>query len=181
MLGKEQAGPLRRAREGRQIAMRFSVILLLLLASACASSGDFDMLRRDVNELKRESFETKKDVDALKEKTSSMVREDSFSAVRESQADLNSRVSQVTSGLQELRGRYEENKYSVEKTLKDTVTERDILRAQLGALESQVKALRDKLASLQEQKPAEPAARQPEETKAVPEKTEPAAEAQPAE
>ncbi len=161
--------------------MRFSVILLLLLASACASSGDFDMLRRDVNELKRESSEARKDIDALKEKSSSMVREDSFSAVRESQADLNSRVSQVTSGLQELRGRYEENKYSVEKTLKDTVAERDLLRAQLGALESQVKTLRDRLAALQDQKPVEPAAKAPDETKAEPEKTEPAKETPPAE
>ncbi len=138
--------------------MRYLSILLLLSLSACVTSGDFNVLRNEVNELKRDSFSAKKDIDLLKEKTAVAVKEDSFSAVRESQADMNSRLSQVSMGLQELRGRFEENKYSLEKTMKDSASERDLLRAQITGLENQVKSLREKLNALELQsKPAEPA------------------------
>lgn len=128
---------------------RLPLILLLLFVSSCASSGDFDVLRRDINDLRRESTETKKEVNSLKEKTTGVVKEDSFAAVRENQAEINSRLAEISSNLQQLRGRFEEYKYSAEKTLKDTATERDIVRAQIAAVEAQTKALKDKLAAIE--------------------------------
>ena len=132
--------------------------LLLLFMSACATSGDFDILRQDLKDANRASLESKKEIgslkeqlanaskeiDALKEKTTGTVKEDAFSAVRENQADVTSRLSEITSSLQELRGRFEENKYNMEKILRDAATERDILRAQLSALEVQVKSLKER-------------------------------------
>jgi tol-pal system protein YbgF len=152
----------------------FPVILLLLFLSGCASTGDFDMVRRDVNDLRRESVESKKEIDSLKEKTTGVVKEDSFAAVRENQAEINSRLAGLSNSVQELRGRFEEYKYSMEKTLKDVIAERDIARAQIAAVETQIKALKDKLASLDEaarpreaaQKPAEGQKTEPEQAKA---------------
>jgi tol-pal system protein YbgF len=138
---------------------KISLLLLVLLLSSCATSGDYDILRREVNDLRRDSFEQKREINALKEKTAGAageitslkektagaVKEDSFAAVRESQADINSRLSQLSSDLQSLRGRFEENKYNVEKSLKDSASDRELVRAQIANLEEEVKALKDRL------------------------------------
>jgi tol-pal system protein YbgF len=138
---------------------KISLLLLVLLLSSCATSGDYDILRREVNDLRRDSFEQKREISALKEKTAGAageitslkektagaVKEDSFAAVRESQADINSRLSQLSSDLQSLRGRFEENKYNVEKSLKDSASDRELIRTQIANLEEQVKALKDRL------------------------------------
>lgn len=118
---------------------------------ACVSNTDFQYLRRDVSDLKRSSVDTKKEVDVLKDRTASIVKEDSFTAMQEGQASINSRLSELTSGLQELRGRFEENKYFFEKTYKDTMSEKDVLKAQIAGMETQVKALKDRLTLLEEQ------------------------------
>ena len=124
-------------------------LLLLLLLSACVSNTDFYRLRSEVNELKRDSSAAKTEVDILKEKSAGAVKEDSFSAVRESQASMTSRVNELSSSLQEMRGKFEENRYFVEKTLKESAAERDILRAQISSLESQVKLLKDRMAAIE--------------------------------
>lgn len=125
---------------------KFLYVLLLSLLSACVSNTDFYRVQSDVNELRRESSAVKTEVDILKERTAGTVKEDSFSAVRESQAALISRVSELSGSLQELRGRFEENRFFVDKTLKESVAERDILRAQISSLENQTKILKDKMA-----------------------------------
>ncbi len=129
-------------------------LLLLVSLTACASSGDIDLMRQDINDLQRNSFEMQKGLDALKQKTDTATqelgslksgREGSLGAVRESQADINSRLTQISEDLQALRGRFEESKYYTEKTLKDAGTDRDLLRTQIQGLEAQVKALSDRL------------------------------------
>ena len=125
--------------------------LLLIFVSACITNSDFERLRNDVNDLRRESFEVRKDINSLNEKTAGTVKEDSFMAVRESQAEMVSRLTEVSSSLQELRGRFEENRYYMEKTFKDNTSEKDLARVQIAGLESQVKALRDKFAAFDTQ------------------------------
>ncbi|MEW6108001.1 MAG: tol-pal system protein YbgF [Nitrospirota bacterium] len=125
--------------------MKWFHVLLLLFVSACVTSADFERLRQDVNGLKRETYDAKKDIDALKEKSAVAVKEDSFSAVRESQAQMNMRLSEISMSLQELRGRFEENKYFLEKSLKDSAIERDVIRAQIANIENQMKLLSEKL------------------------------------
>ncbi|MBI5641544.1 MAG: tol-pal system protein YbgF [Nitrospirae bacterium] len=135
-----------------------AAVFLILSVTACASSSDIDILRRDANDLKREHFEAKKEIDSLKEKTAGTVKEDSFSAVRENQAELNSRLSELSSGLRDMRGRFEEYKYFQEKTIKEAISERDILKSQIAGIEAQVRTLREKLTLLEEQgKAKEPA------------------------
>jgi len=121
--------------------------LLVFLVAGCATGGD--QVRQDVEFLKREVFDMKKqisavsrDVDTLKKTSAGM---ESFAAVRESQTEINSRLSEISMGLQELRGRFEENKYYQEKILKEAAADRDLLRVQVAGVESRMRALREKL------------------------------------
>lgn len=152
--------------------------LLLSLLSACVSNTDFDRLRFDVNDLRRETTTSKAEIDSLKEKAIGTVKEDSFAAVRESQAAMTSRVSELSGSLQELRGRFDENRYFIDKTLKESTAERDILRAQISSLENQMKMLKDKMAAVEDairQKEAVSGQQEPSAQAGAPEqKTEPA-------
>lgn len=128
---------------------KFLPILLLLMLSACVSETDFYRLRSDVDELRKETSAAKTEVDSLKEKTAGAVKEDSLTAVKESQADVTSRLNDFSSGLNELRGRFEENRYFVEKALKEHTAEGDVLRAQISSLEDHIKMLKDKIAAME--------------------------------
>ena len=125
------------------------LILPLIMLSACISGTDFYRLRSDVDELRRESATTKTEVDNLKERTAGTVKEDSFTAVRESQADVASRLSDLSGSLNDLRGRFEENRYFVEKVLKEHAAEGDVLRAQISSLENNMKLLKDKMSAIE--------------------------------
>ena len=127
----------------------FLPILLLFMLSACVSETDFYRLKNDVAELKRASETTKTEVDNLKERTAGAVKEDSFKAVRESQAEVASRLSDISGSLNELRGRLDESRYFVEKALKEHTAESDLLRAQISSLEGQMKILKDKMAAIE--------------------------------
>ena len=149
MLGKKQTGAFRHFNEGGQIVKKVFPFLLLFLVSACVSNTDFYRLRSEVNDLRKESTAAKTEVDILREKTAGSVKEDSFTAVRESQAGMTSRVNDLSSSLQEIRGRFEENRYFVEKTLKESAGELDLLRAQISSLESQMKVLKERMAVIE--------------------------------
>ena len=127
------------------------LLIFFLFLSACVSSNDFNRLRSDVHELQRSSSETRKDVDSVKEKTTGVVKEDSLFAVREDQADLLAKVNENARGLQELRGRFDENRYFTEKIFKESSLERELLKTQIAALETQVKSLKDRLTLIEGQ------------------------------
>ena len=130
---------------------RVCSLFIVLFLSACVSSNDFDRVRSDLNELQRSNYEARKEIDSLKEKTAGLVKEDSFAVVKESQADLFSKVNATSSGLQELRGRFDENRYFTEKSLKEFSSEKDLLKAQIAGLETQIKVMKDKLSALENQ------------------------------
>ena len=141
-------------------------LLLLFLLSACASNTDLDRLSYEVDDLRKQSSAAKSEVDILKEKS---VKEDSFSAVRESLAETTSRMRDLSGNVQELRGRFDENRYFVEKAMKEAAADRDILRAQISSLESQLKTLKEKLAGTEggPKQKAEPGDQQAAPTKAA--------------
>jgi len=146
VLGEKQTGPFRHLSEGRQVVKKALPLLLLILLSACASNTDLDRLSYEVDDLRKQSSASRTEVNILKEKT---VKEDSFSAIRESQAETTSQIRDLSSSLQELRGRFDENRYFVEKAMKEAAAERDILRAQISSIESQLKTLKEKLAGVE--------------------------------
>ncbi len=125
-----------------------SSCLLLAVSCAflgCATTQEVETLRADVNRLLKESYAAKSDIDTLKEKTTGVAKEESFNVVRMSQAEIQSQLSSLAGDLQKLNGRFDENKYHLEKTLRETATEAEVLKAQISALDKQVRDIRERL------------------------------------
>jgi tol-pal system protein YbgF len=127
------------------------LLALSCLLSACATTSDVELLRQDVNRLQRDSQTTKGDLDILKEKTTGIAKEESFNVVRMNQAEIQSQLANVAKDIQVLSGRFDENKYSSEKTLRDWTSEMDLMKAQIASLERQTKEMKDKLAAFEGQ------------------------------
>ncbi|MGQ9570213.1 MAG: tol-pal system protein YbgF [Thermodesulfovibrionales bacterium] len=123
----------------------FSIFLLF----GCASLSDFEALRNDVNQLRRDTYEIKRDVNDLKTKTEDVIKEQDFKAFRESQAEIHSRVSEISKELQFLSGKFDEGKYSVEKLQKDSASELSLLKAELTNISGQVKDIKERLNTLE--------------------------------
>lgn len=119
--------------------------------SACATTVDLDLLRDDVNKLQKDSFLIKNELNNVKEKTSGVATEESFNVVRQSQAEMQSLLSNVSRDIQVLSGRFDENKYFTEKTLKNSVVETDLIKAQITSMEGQIKDIKDRLTALENQ------------------------------
>jgi tol-pal system protein YbgF len=130
--------------------VRLGFVLFLLMAGGCVSTSDFDAMKADVNQLRRDSNELKKSVTMLKEQTSGTVKEDSFNAIRESQASLYSQMAEQSKEVQVLQGRFDENKFFIDKALKDSSIERELLRSQISSLEKRIKELNERLTRLSE-------------------------------
>jgi tol-pal system protein YbgF len=149
--------------------LKITVYCLLLTVycslSGCATTTDFDMLRNEVNMLGRDTFELRKELNDLKEKTAGAIKEDAFNAIRQSQAEIQSQLSDVLRDTQVLSGRFDENKYFMERALKDSTTERDLIKTQIAVIENQIKDIRDKLNALENEvrQQKEPLKEQPKE------------------
>lgn len=128
----------------------FACCLLLAVCcfiGACASTSDLELLRQDVDRLQRDSLATKSDLDSLKEKTTGVAKEESFNVVRMNQAEMQSQLANAAKDIQVLSGRFDENKYFIERTLKDWTSELDLMKSQMATLERQVKEMKDRLAA----------------------------------
>jgi tol-pal system protein YbgF len=139
-----------------QVSKTKNTVYCLLFAvcfflSACASTVDLDLLKDDVSKLQSESLLIKNELNSLKEKASGAATEESFNVVRQSQAEMQSLLSNVSRDIQVLSGRFDENKYFTEKTLKNSVIETDLIKAQITSMEGQIKDIKDRLTALENQ------------------------------
>ena len=162
MLGKEQKGALCHTKGGGEVVkildrhrLKFALSCMLFAVycflCGCATSSDVDMLRQDIDKLQRDSMATGEEVKKLKEKTTGVAKEESFNVIRESQAEIESRLSNISRDLQVLSGRFDENKYFVEKTIKDSSGEMDLIKAQMSSIERRLKETGDRLSALEGQ------------------------------
>ncbi len=134
-----------------KVSLYYLLFIISLLLTSCATTQDVNLLSQDINRLHRDYLTLKSEIDTLKEKTGGIVREDSFNALRQSQAEIQSSLSSLAKDLQNLSGRFEENKYFFEKTLKNSNEEIDLIKFQITGLESQLKEMRDRLTLLETQ------------------------------
>jgi tol-pal system protein YbgF len=134
----------------------FTACLLLLaiscLLSSCATTSDIEMLRMETNKLQRDSYATTTEINKLKEQTAAAAKEESFHAVRQNQAEMQTTISNMSKDIQVLSGKFDENKYFVEKTLKDSTSELDLMKSQITGMENRVKELKERLNILEGQK-----------------------------
>jgi tol-pal system protein YbgF len=141
----------------------YCLLITILILSGCVTTTDFETVKGDTNQSRKEIFELKKDINDLKLKTANVIKEEDFRAFGENQGDLQSRVSDVEKTVQMLTGKFDENKYSTEKALKDSASEMTLLKAQMTSIEDQIKEIKTRLKTLDSQ-PGE-AKKKPEETK----------------
>ena len=125
------------------------LFIIYCLLFSCATTENLDLLRQDTAQLRKESLTMKNELTALKEKTTGVAREDSFNVIRQSQAEIQSTLSNVSRDIQVLNGRFDENKYFTEKALKDSVAEMDLIKVQITSLEGQIKNIKEKLNALE--------------------------------
>ena len=120
-------------------------LLFALLMTGCASTGYVESIKSDAEierindrkamaDLKTSVDNLSRDIDLLKEQ--------SVSALKEGQSSLLSQVGDLSKQIQLLEGRFDENKYSLDKTIKDLLAEKDLQQARIAALENEVKELK---------------------------------------
>ena len=127
------------------------LFITIFIFSGCVSTGDFETMRGDVSQTRKEMSEIKKDVNDLKVKTSNVMKEDDFRAFRENQGDLQSKIVDMSKDLQTLTGKFDENKYAMEKASRDSASDMTLLKAQMATIEDQIKELKTKIKTLESQ------------------------------
>lgn len=122
--------------------------LLLLFMTACAS--DIGLMKKsDLDTLKQDSTQTKRDIDDLRRSLYSvqsevadlkgkLPEEKSLVALRDSQASLFSQVSELLREVQVLNGRFDENKYFMDRYLKETSTDIEVIKSRLDSISAAV-------------------------------------------
>lgn len=145
--------------------------LAALFASGCATTQDVQSTQNDLSSLKIELSSQRREITQLKERVSELTRDlNALTAIRESQSNLLSQSFDFSKELQTLKGRFEENKYATDKTIRELLAEREVLQARLARLESETKELRGRVGPAPDAKPGGEAPPQKQETGVPPEK-----------
>lgn len=112
----------------------------VLVLSGCVTDSDINSLKSSIAQLQAQSMNRDRDIVQMKEQIAAMQRDlNSLTAIRESQSNLLSQTSDYSKDLQSLRGRFDENKYFMDKTIKDLTSEIELQKARVTALETQLK------------------------------------------
>lgn len=151
MNGKRMPGCHQMQWNNRTRALLCAMCFVVLFSSSCATTDDLMLVRQDVSKLQRDTLSARDDLNKLKDRTTGVAREESVNVMRESQAEIQSTLSGLSRDLQQLSGKFEENKYFMEKTLKTSVSEMDLLKVQITGMEGQFREIKTRLAALEEQ------------------------------
>lgn len=123
-----------------------TVALTIFFLSSCASlTGNMDALEYDVKNLKAQVATINAKLQDATTKLSKLESQEStvttVNALRESQADINSKFSKLSQEFKHISSRIDENKYNTGLSIKETSADREVMKAQLGTLETMVKEL----------------------------------------
>ena len=136
---------------------RFRILPIILLLAGCVATGNVETLRSDVNQLKREYYAQKQEIAGLKQGLRSLegvsskaVSREVLEAIRGSQERIHNQLTELNRDVQLLQGRYDEDRYATEQALKDSETERSLLRSQIEELGNEVRQLTARLQALEE-------------------------------
>ena len=116
----------------------FPVLLLSVLSVSGCVTEETANTQSTLAQLQVQMASHDKDITQLKDQMNSIT------AIRESQSILLSQTSDYSKELQSLRGRFDESKYFQDKSLKDIMSETELLKARITALENQMKEARTK-------------------------------------
>src|SRR5512136_142574 len=121
----------------------FSLFFILLLAG-CVSKGDFEVMQRDMDELKNRHLALEKDFNALKaetkegtDKTLAEYRKE-IQAVHKETADLQATLESAKVDMQVLAGKVDDAAQSAKKPAEDVSLLKEDMDRRLTALEAKV-------------------------------------------
>ena len=129
-----------------------------LFLTGCVTTEDMDQMKGNVFRLQMESATQKKDISEIKGSLSDIskditsLKEYSLSAMKESQSSLVTQTSDISKEVQALKGRFDENKYFMDKTIKDLLSERELQQARIAKLENELKEVKTKISDSLEKK-----------------------------
>lgn len=154
-IGNRQKGKDTSNKKGgiKNTSCLLSTVYCLLILAGCATTSDIDNLRNNVTGLQIESINQKKEIAQIKTDLSNIskdintLKEYSLSAMKESQSSILIQTSDLSKELQTLKGRFDENKYFMDKTIKDLLSERELQQAKIAGLENELKELKSKISS----------------------------------
>jgi tol-pal system protein YbgF len=110
----------------------FPVLFLAgLLAAGCVTTQEAAENRNTIGQLQVQVSNLERDMGQFKEQIGNVT------VVKENQTSVLSQTSELSKDLQALRGRFEENKYFQDKALKDMMSEIELLKARVAALDGQ--------------------------------------------
>ena len=132
-----------------------SSVTLAFLLGGCSTTSDMDNIRNDISNLQIESLGQKKEINQMKADISS-IKENSLGSVRESQSSILNQTSDLSREVQILKGRFDENKYYADKSIKELLSERELQNAKIASLENDMKELKNKLTALADKKEQPP-------------------------
>jgi tol-pal system protein YbgF len=129
-------------RAFRAILMQGRLVLMAALLLLSASCAELHTMRTDVADLKQDSYDNKKEMARLKTSVESLEKavaeasgpadDDSLAALRQSQASLYAQVSDTVQEMQNVQGRFEENKFFVDRELKRIAAELEVIQSKLA-------------------------------------------------
>ena len=109
----------------------------------CATGSEMETTKSNVAQIQIQSINRDRDIAQVKEQLASISRDlNTLTAIRESQSTLLTQLNDYSKELQSLRGRFDENKYFIDKTLKDLASESELEKARIAALENELKTLK---------------------------------------
>lgn len=120
-------------------------LFVLFALSGCASTGQLDAIQKNVDVERVQVDQLKASVDAMSRDVG-VIKDQGVVALRESQSSLLTQVSDLSKAIQVLEGRFDENKYNLDKTIKDLLAQKDLQEARIAGLENDIKDLKAKLA-----------------------------------
>lgn len=132
------------------------IAVTALIFSGCVSTTDYDAMKADINQLKKETADMQNDFSSVKKLLAGAAKEESFIAIRESQLSMYSQLSELSKELQVMKGRFEENKFSADKALREASIEKELLRSQINSIELRIKEINEKITKSGEPKAAPP-------------------------
>lgn len=160
----------------------------LVVFSAAADSHAASQTRKDIDELQRNMFIMRSDISDLKAEIGDFASAEDIKLIRKSQAEMMTQMQELLREVQVLTGRYEESRFYLDRFMKETTAEIDMMKRKLDAssggmsreqvqellsrvqaLEAEVSGLGEKLASLETGEAGPPG--EPGKDQAEPEET----------
>ncbi len=140
--------------------IKYHYIFLLLLAisflGGCVTTGEYTVLRNELNQLTRMYNAQQKEIVALRQQVIDFrtffersPSRDAFEAIRSSQIKLNDQLAEINNDIAALQSRLDEDTYRMNRTLKEAEQERADLRAEIERIKEELNALQEKIAALQ--------------------------------